>query len=76
MAIVFHCPFCQYGYWVKDELAGKTATCKNCRQKVVILKPNVSDTPPPKRADTPDGEIARILKTNATSFRTPVRRPE
>jgi hypothetical protein len=61
MAIVFNCPFCQHGYWVKDDLTGRTATCKTCRQKIVIPKPNVSDdtpppAPPPERADTPDGE--------------------
>lgn len=56
MAIVFHCPICQHAYRVKDELAGKTATCKNCRQKIVISEPNASDdTPPasPESADSP-----------------------
>ena len=61
MAIVFNCPFCQDGYLLMDDLAGRTAISKNCRQKIVIPNPNVSgDTwppaPPPERADSPDGE--------------------
>jgi hypothetical protein len=38
MAIVFNCPNCQFPYRLKDELAGKRATCKNpdCRQVIVI----------------------------------------
>jgi hypothetical protein len=50
MAIVFNCPYCHEEYNLKDEFAGRTATCRNpdCRQKIVIPKPTVSDdTPPP-----------------------------
>ena len=39
MAIEFNCPHCQHQYRLKDELAGKTATCKNCRQKITIPQP-------------------------------------
>jgi len=54
MAIGFNCPHCQHAYQFKDELAGKTATCKNCRQKFVIPKPaNSDDTPPPAGAEPP-----------------------
>jgi hypothetical protein len=48
MAIEFDCPNCQHHYRLKDELAGKTATCKNCRQKIVIPQPvTIPDDPPP-----------------------------
>jgi hypothetical protein len=54
MAIEFNCPHCQHPYRLKDELAGKTATCKNtnCRQKIVIPqpKPVPDDTPLPLTA--------------------------
>lgn len=39
MAIEFNCPHCQHEYRLKDELAGKTATCKTCRNKIVIPQP-------------------------------------
>src|SRR5579872_3354371 len=41
MAIEFNCPHCLYPYKLKDEFAGKRATCKNpdCRQVIVIPKP-------------------------------------
>lgn len=39
MAIEFNCPHCQYQYRLKDELAGKSATCKGCRQKITIPQP-------------------------------------
>ncbi|MBM3981211.1 MAG: hypothetical protein FJ304_13160 [Planctomycetes bacterium] len=39
MAIEFDCPHCQHHYRLKDELAGKSATCKNCRGKIVIPNP-------------------------------------
>jgi hypothetical protein len=36
MAIVFNCPQCNLPYKLKDELAGKRATCKNpdCRKVI------------------------------------------
>ncbi len=39
MAIEFNCPHCQHQYRLKDEFAGKTATCKGCRQKITIPQP-------------------------------------
>lgn len=39
MAIEFNCPHCQYQYRLKDEYAGKSATCKGCRQKITIPQP-------------------------------------
>lgn len=46
MAITFNCPHCQFLYRLKDELAGKRASCKNpdCRQ--VILIPQPATIPP------------------------------
>lgn len=45
MAIEFDCPHCQHHYRLKDELAGKAATCKNCRNKIVIPQPiTIPDT--------------------------------
>jgi len=44
MAIVFNCPQCNHPYRLKDELAGKRATCKNpdCRQVIQIPNPSVN----------------------------------
>lgn len=39
MAIEFDCSHCGFHYKLKDELAGKKATCKNCREKIVIPSP-------------------------------------
>jgi hypothetical protein len=41
MAIEFTCPHCQHPYKLKDEFAGKRATCKNpdCREQITIPSP-------------------------------------
>jgi hypothetical protein len=52
MAIVFDCPHCKTNYRLKDEFAGKTATCKNpgCRKVITIPKPTAA-TATPKKID-------------------------
>lgn len=52
MAIVFDCPHCKTNYRLKDEFAGKTATCKNpgCRKVINIPKPNTA-SPVAKKID-------------------------
>jgi hypothetical protein len=66
MAIEFDCPHCQHHYKLKDELAGKTATCKNCRRKIVI--PNAvtipDDTPLPTPLDAEAAEAAALAALN------------
>lgn len=67
MAIEFQCPHCQHPYRLKDELAGKRATCKNpsCRKVFTIPAPRraeeieqlaistlVDDPPPAEAAET------------------------
>ncbi|QDU23802.1 hypothetical protein [Urbifossiella limnaea] len=53
MAIEFNCPHCATPYKLKDELAGKKATCKNpdCRQVITIPAPKA--TVPPTAAPSP-----------------------
>src|SRR5262249_37088365 len=55
MAIEFNCPHCAEPYRLKDELAGKRATCKNknCRQVIV--------GPPPRGLSIP--ELGGIIPT-------------
>jgi hypothetical protein len=52
MAIEFDCSFCGHHYKLKDELAGKSATCKQCRNKIAI--PTSSQT----AADAPKIDAA------------------
>lgn len=59
MAIEFDCPHCGHHYRLKDELAGKAAACKNCRQKIVIPQPvAIPDDDPP--ADLEAAAVAAL----------------
>src|SRR5687768_5750282 len=57
MAIDFDCPHCGTHYRLKDEVGGKTATCKNpdCRKVIPIPLPTANGRPaapaPPKDLD-------------------------
>jgi hypothetical protein len=53
MAIAFNCPHCQHQYRVMDHLAGRTATCKTCRQKITIPNPLSRTTPRPTTLSHP-----------------------
>lgn len=80
MAIVFNCPHCEHPYKLKDELAGKKATCKNanCRQQITIPQPAglriadlggiVPDDAAPSTATAPpaDVEAAALAALNET----------
>lgn len=52
MAIEFDCPFCRHHYRLRDELAGKPATCKGCRNKITIPTP---------------GQLAEVAKVDAAA---------
>src|SRR5262245_52413652 len=56
MAIEFDCPHCGHHYRLKDDLAGKAAACKNCRNKITI--PSVSDNTPLPAPSPVDVEAA------------------
>jgi DNA-directed RNA polymerase subunit RPC12/RpoP len=62
MAIEFDCPHCGHHYRLKDELAGKAAACKNCRQKIVIPQPVTvpDDDPPPAPVDVEAAAVAAL----------------
>src|SRR3712207_3484203 len=49
MAIDFDCPHCGTHYRLKDEVGGKTATCKNpnCRKVIPIPKAQSNGKPAP-----------------------------
>ncbi len=50
MAIKFQCPKCKTPYSVKDELAGKKAACKKCKEVITIPAPvaaAAAPAPPP-----------------------------
>ena len=74
MAIVFSCPHCGEGYKLKDELAGKRATCKRatCRKVIVIPAPAPAQPgnsgPAPKTAPRPSAR--------PTNGEAPPRKPE
>ena len=38
--ISFKCPHCQKPYKLKDDMAGKRATCAACRKSILIPPPN------------------------------------
>lgn len=62
MAIEFNCPHCAHAYRLKDELAGKTATCKTCRNKIVIPQPvTVPDDVPDLSAEEAAAKEAEAL---------------
>ncbi len=63
MAIEFNCPHCQHLYKLKDELGGKTATCKTCRQKITIPLPVTI----PDGAEAMDAAAAEALALAALS---------
>jgi hypothetical protein len=81
MAIVFNCPHCEHPYKLKDDLAGKRATCKNtsCRQQITIPQPTgfriadlggiVPDDATPNTATAPpaDVEAAALAALNETA---------
>jgi hypothetical protein len=56
MAIEFNCPSCQLHYMLKDEFAGKQATCKNphCRHVIIIPQPIPPTSDEPEQFDQPD----------------------
>ena len=62
MAIEFDCPHCRFHYRLKDEYAGKPATCKSCRRKIVIPNPVTipDDTPLPAPLDAEAAEAAAL----------------
>ena len=63
MPIDFNCPHCSTPYRLKDELAGKRATCKNaaCRQIIVVPQPSANGThPPPTDAEIEAAALAAL----------------
>ena len=66
MAIVFKCPECDFPYRLKDELAGKKATCKNpdCRKQILI--------PAPSSNGLRISDLGGIMPENADKNDTPL----
>ncbi len=56
MTFTFHCPSCQMGYSVSEELVGRQVRCSNCGNAIVVTKPGetapgaVAPAPPPVQA--------------------------
>src|SRR5438552_8505795 len=77
MAIEFNCPFCDFAYRgrhaLKDEFAGKKATCKNgmCRKVITIPQAGTAtlspgDTPPPNPPIDVEAAAMSALADNPT----------
>src|SRR5437870_2886835 len=62
MAIVFDCPHCREPYKLRDEYAGKRATCKNpdCRQVIVIPQPSTNGALAPPPADVEAAALSAL----------------
>jgi hypothetical protein len=73
MAIDFNCPHCNYAYRLKDEYAGKRATCKGCRNVITIPKPvtvpedleaaaisALADEPPKQQEEKPADKVIEM----------------
>src|SRR5947207_7707850 len=71
MTIQFQCPHCRQPYKVRDDLAGKKVTCKECKKVVTVPAPAVdhavldhlavsalADEPPP--APEADGAAGTV----------------
>jgi len=69
MAIAFNCPHCGVVYRLKDELAGKRATCKNADCRKVIAIPQPMTVPP--SAGPPDAPLAAVSPPPVAKDRTP-----
>lgn len=53
MPIVFNCQYCGEPYKLKDELAGRTATCRNPNCRKTFIVPTPTKAIPSKRANPP-----------------------
>ena len=71
MAIAFNCPHCDFAYRLKDELAGKRATCKNpeCRKLITIPTPI---TVPDDDAPVPDAAALEAAALSALADEPPL----
>jgi hypothetical protein len=65
MAIEFNCPHCAHQYRLKDEMAGKSAICKTCRNKITIPQPvPVPDNKPLSAEAIAAAEAAALAALN------------
>jgi hypothetical protein len=60
MAIEFDCPFCRHHYKLRDELAGKPATCKGCRNKITIPTSTAAAAASEPKVDAAAAEAAAL----------------